>query len=82
MDKVYHRDKAFSEEKRSDFMWCLHCERTYNRGAFRDENGFQMCPYQGCDGSTVVDGWDWEDVRDHHPDYPHVPQDGVVYPLY
>lgn len=81
MDKVFHRDKAFAEERRSDFLWCLHCGRTYNRGQFRKQADLQMCPYEGCDGDTVIDGWDWEEVRDGHPEYPVVPKDGVVYPL-
>ena len=86
-DKSYHRDNAFAdkEDRRSDFLWCLHCERTYNRGQYREVNGFQMCPYPDCNGDTVIDAWDWEKVREDREDstkYPIVPKDGVVYPLY
>jgi hypothetical protein len=81
-NKKYDRDEIFIDDRRSDFLWCLHCERTYNRGAYRQVGNLQMCPYEGCDGDTVVDGWDWEDVRDEHPDYARVPEDGKVYPLY
>lgn len=42
----------------SDFIWCLHCERTYRRGQYRLVNGFEMCPYPDCDGTTVLDGWE------------------------
>ena len=42
----------------------------------------QMCPYGECDGDTVLDGWDWEDIRERHPEYPEVPVEGVVYALY
>lgn len=77
-----HRDEVFDEEKRSDYLWCLHCERTYKRGEFRLVNGLQMCPYEGCDGDTVLDAWDWAKVREMHPEYPEVPERGKVYPLY
>jgi len=77
-----HRDEIFNEGKRSDYLWCLHCERTYKRGEFRSVGGLQMCPYDDCDGSTVLDGWDWAQIRDNHPEYPEVPEGGVVYPLY
>jgi len=77
-----HRDEAFDEEKLSDYLWCLHCERTYKRGEFRLVNGLQMCPYEGCDGDTVLDAWDWAKVREMHPEYPEVPERGKVYPLY
>jgi hypothetical protein len=41
----------------------------------------QMCPYLGCDGSTVLDGMDWDWVRGYHPEYPEVPELGCVYGL-
>jgi len=68
--------------KRVVFLWCLHCERTYRRGECREIDGLQMCPYEGCDGDTVFDGWAWGTVREDHPDYPAIPIPGVVYPLY
>ncbi|MCG3149378.1 MAG: hypothetical protein PCFJNLEI_02838 [Verrucomicrobiae bacterium] len=82
MKKIYDRDQIFDEERRSDFLWCLHCERTYNRGAYRLVDGLQMCPYPDCDGDTVLDGWDWEQVREANPDYPLIPEEGKQYPLY
>lgn len=78
----YHRDQIFDEEKRSDYLWCLHCQRTYKRGEFRWVGKFQMCPYEDCDGSTVLDGVDWEEYRDHHSDYPRIPKRGERYPMY
>lgn len=68
-----------------DWVWCLHCERCYQVGEFRlEEDFYQMCPYEGCDGSTVLDGWPWEHVRVgcDHLEYPEEPERGVVYPLY
>jgi hypothetical protein len=70
------------EVQRSRFLWCLHCERTYEREKWRNIGELQMCPYLDCDGDTVVDAWDWEKVRDHHPDYPATPDFGTHYPLY
>lgn len=78
----YHRDQIFDEEKRSDYLWCLHCERIYRRGEFRWEGKFQMCPYEGCDGSTVLDGIDWERFRDDYKEYPVIPERGRRYPMY
>jgi len=62
-----------------DFMWCLHCERAYKRGSFRKGG---MCPYKGCDGHTLVDGWDWTQIREANPQYPEIPEMGKVYSLY
>lgn len=77
-----HRDEIFDEEIRSEFLWCLHCERAYKRGEFRLVNGLQMCPYEDCDGSTVLDGWDWAQIREKHAEYPEIPEKEQVYPLY
>lgn len=46
-----------------------------------DGNRLQMCPYSDCDGDTVLDAWNWEDIRNRHPEYPEVPEYGCVYPL-
>jgi hypothetical protein len=77
----YHRDQIFHEENCSEFLWCLHCRRTYRRGEYRDVDGFQMCPYEGCDGSTVLDGIDWDRFREDYPEYPEVPERGEVYEM-
>jgi len=80
--KPMERDLIFKEEIRSLFLWCLHCERTYKRGEFRQIGNLQMCPYADCDGDTVVDAWEWESVRDAHPKYPKIPEKGDIYLLY
>ena len=77
-----HRDEVFDDVKRSGFLWCLHCERTYERGKWRTEGDLQMCPYLDCDGDAVIDAWDWAKIRDAHPDYPESPEAGKVYALY
>lgn len=70
------------EEPCSDYQWCLHCERTYKRGEHRMIHGLRMCPYSGCDGDTVMDGWDWDQLRSQLPQYPAIPEPGVKYPMY
>jgi DNA-binding CsgD family transcriptional regulator len=37
------------------------------------------CPTEGCRG-RFTDSLDWDDVRKRHPEYPEVPEHGVVYP--
>ena len=36
------------------------------------------CPTKGCRGS-LGDTLDWDKVRKHHPEYPEIPEKGVVY---
>jgi hypothetical protein len=76
------RDRIFNEDRRSKFLWCLHCERTYEAGKWRTIDGLQMCPYVDCSGDAVIDAWAWGTLRHHHPDYPETPTWGQRYPLY
>lgn len=83
------RDRIFATEEDQrgnplpppDFYWCLHCERTYRRGEYRQVNDLQMCPYAGCDGDAVLDAWSWNSIQRDSP-YPERPLEGVVYPIY
>ena len=70
------------DDNKSEYQWCLHCERAYRRGDYRLIGGLRMCPYDDCDGDTVFDGWSWPHVRKGHPDYPVTPEKGKTYPLY
>lgn len=76
-----HRDVAIGGNA-PHYLWCLHCERAYLRGKFRQVRDLQMCPYDGCNGDTVIDAWKWNKVCKENPSYPEMPQEGVVYPLY
>ena len=79
------RSKMFVDQDKSNYLWCLHCERAYKKGYFRLKNDLQMCPYSGCNGDTVMDGWDWarlREDRDNSDDYPETPEIGKTYPLY
>lgn len=64
-----------------DHLWCLHCQRAYPKGYFRHLHGLQMCPYEGCDGDTVLDALDWAQVRERHQEYAKTPKLGTVYPM-
>jgi hypothetical protein len=76
-----HRREMFGKTQ-SGFLWCLHCERAYEEGKWRDVKGMQMCPYADCNGDAVIDAWDWQKVREANPEYPQRPEAGTVYPLY
>lgn len=76
-----HRSETFSGPE-GIWLWCLHCERSYKDGEYREEDGYQMCPYPDCNGTTVLDGWTWEHIREIHPEYPEEPERDKVYPLY
>lgn len=70
---------------RGKHLWCLHCERTYPAGQFRQDprSSLQLCAYSDCDGDAVIDAWDWGNVRlDREDRYPEDPVHGTVYPLY
>ena len=79
-------------EEESVYVWCLHCQRTYMRGEYRIFKGetfvvnhvkydtsFEACPYEDCNGSVLTDAFDWNYFREHYPDYPEIPERGVVY---
>jgi len=38
------------------------------------------CPTEGCRG-RFTESLDWDDVRKQHPEYPEIPERGVVYPF-
>lgn len=67
------------------WLWCLHCERCYQlkdmrevKHPFLKGETLQLCHYEDCDGDTVLDGWDWEEVRED-TDWPEIPVIGVTY---
>jgi hypothetical protein len=60
-----------------NFIWCLHCERTYLKETESDE---YECSYPGCDGH-VGDLIDWKDIRKMNTQYPVTPKHGTAYPM-
>lgn len=70
------------EGPRKAWNWCLHCERAYPQGSYRQVRELQMCPYAGCEGDAFMDLWTWASVRHKNLNYPEVPELGRRYPLY
>lgn len=64
------------------WVWCLHCERCYQVGEYREIDNLQMCPYPDCDGDTVFDAWRWSQVQSINKDYPEIPEREKVYPQF
>ncbi|WP_107941256.1 hypothetical protein [Stenotrophobium rhamnosiphilum] len=64
------------------YSYCIHCERAYPEGAYRQKLSWQLCPYADCDGDTVIDNWGWRRIRKENPGYPEVPELGVQYPMH
>jgi len=81
LNKKYGESKSgvdlldiFDGWKLGDWAVCLHCGRAYKIGEFRLIKGMQMCPYEGCDGDTVMDPV-------HFP-YEGEPERGKIYQLW
>ena len=72
------RVEAFGTPK-GTWVWCLHCEQAYQVGEYRLKGDLQMCPYEGCTGDTVMDAWEWKQIRRAHPEYPKIPERNKVY---
>ncbi len=77
---------------KSKYVWCLHCERAYERCQARlqhfshprfGEAELLSCAYEDCDGDLDFDGRDWKQIRTGREDrYPEHPVWGTVYPQY
>lgn len=70
----------------SDYLWCLHCERTFRADKRANRKTItgrlaQSCAYKGCSGGPT-DFWDWAFLRKVNPEYPEVPEPGKLYPQY
>ena len=77
------QSKVFGR-KSGDWVWCLHCERCYKVGEYKMglSDGLEYCPYDDCDGDTLLDSWSWEKIREGHPEYPEIPERVKVYLMY
>lgn len=77
-----HRE-AIMEHLGPGWVWCLHCERVYQRNEVRwdSENEVYLCAYEDCDGDALLDAWDYEERR-VACGWPEVPEKGVTYSLY
>ena len=79
------RDKIFGKIPEGTYMYCIHCQRAYKHGERRIQTNLKeymdLCPYEDCEGDAVLDSKEWEDIRTYYPEYPEIPEKGVVYPL-
>lgn len=73
------REKILIEDVKPKYLWCLHCNRAYKYGEFRQVGDLQLCPYSGCDGDTVFDAWDWEKFMAADSELPEIPEFGKFY---
>jgi hypothetical protein len=65
------------------YLYCVCCERAYERGYSRRVDGRQLCPFDGCDGDAMEDAWSWVAIARAHPAcYPRIPKIGEVYPMF
>jgi len=78
----YERELAFDDKPESGYLWCLHCERAYEYGKYRQVKDLQMCPYEDCNGDAVTDAWTWDKILESHSEYPSTPESNKKYPLY
>lgn len=78
--KIIVNESALDNKDASSvFLWCMHCWRTYRRGECRLVKGFQLCPYEDCDGDTVLDAVPWGSMRSAWPGFPVIPVRGQKY---
>lgn len=75
-----------------DYTICKFCERAYipNEAVEMHEESFVVnhvlieppdwykCPYEDCT-ANVMDSYFWEEVKYYHPEYPEIPEKGVVF---
>lgn len=69
------------DDSKSDYFWCLYCNRTYKKTEYKTNQGDHLCPYEDCDGSAIFDAWDWYTLVESN-NYPKVPIKGERYSLY
>jgi len=78
--KKLDRECIFIENPKPKYLWCLHCERAYKYGEYRQVGDLQLCPYENCGGDTVMDARDWNHCR--REDEPIIPEHGKFYSEY
>lgn len=74
-------DLASMRARQCHHVWCIHCERAYPYGDFRQVGIRHLCPYTDCVGAAAF-AWDWQRVRRVNANYPREPMRGVTYPLF
>lgn len=72
-----------NDRKPDAWIWCLHCNRCYrnHNAAWSAREKIFRCAYYGCNGSLLVDGWDWQQIAQANG-YPNEPELNTVYPQF
>jgi hypothetical protein len=83
--------------KKGDWLWCLHCNRTYQAGDYSLDpterplkikgdlfSPMQYCPLPDCGGDACSDAMRWEDIREQvkEKNWPEIPESNVIYDPY
>ena len=88
------KDISLRELSADDYVLCWVCKRAYIKGeaAEIEQEPFivnhvkyypppkLVCPYEGCN-AAMNDTWVWTEIKELHPEYPEIPEEGVVYPV-
>jgi hypothetical protein len=72
------------------WFWCGHCQRASLVGTERlirftadalhvHPSILTLCPYSDCNANVGRNGWRWATIQVDHPEYPVIPEQGVVY---
>ena len=75
-----------------DYLICKYCSRSYTgdetvevheepfvvNHVLMEPPDWGKCPYEDCN-ANVMDTYEWEKVREYHPEYPEIPEKGVKY---
>ena len=62
------------------WVWCLHCERSFELSSAREAGDGVCCGYDDCVGEAP-DFWSWDAYRAFASAAPAFPQAGERYPL-
>jgi DNA-binding CsgD family transcriptional regulator len=76
-----------------DYVLCWKCKRAYPKDDYRmrsfepivvdhvviEREDEEACAYEDCKGKHTEDVIGWSRVREEHPEYPEIPEKGVVY---
>ena len=89
---VINPKRELIEKSRGIWVVCMYCGRgfTWDEKITIEEKPIIVnhvkvhppewiqCPYEDCNGNAI-DAFTWTEVREYHPEYPTIPEKGVVY---
>jgi hypothetical protein len=79
-----------SDGLHAPWFWCGRCQRASILGTqrlihfttdalHRHPATLKLCPYSDCSANVDRNGWRWVTIQAEHPEYPIVPERGIVY---